>query len=305
MATVRQDPIIDTRGEKTSRDRLFFATGVLLSADDLAAEQTYHRGRLARALAYLHGSGTVAGLKVTYRPEIPAAPPDEPGQAEQIVVQPGMAVDRLGRIIEIPRTVCIRLDKWYAEQEADALNLALHPDGVIADVFVEFVECERGKTPAFATGPFDALNGVVPSRVRDGYELRLVLRNRRDDAQPPPLPRTQWPDVSAIADPEERRRRVHEAIFDAWSPDDGSVNPGDPEPEAEYEIGQDLTAVFLARVFIGATPSASAGDPPARTPATMGTDPITGDPIPTNPQIDNDSRLFAYTTRLLARPYGL
>ena len=35
---------------------------------------------------------------------------------------------------------------------------------------------QRGKTPAFAVGPFDATDAVVPSRLRDEYELRLVPR---------------------------------------------------------------------------------------------------------------------------------
>lgn len=298
---------IDPIEKSPSPDRLYFATGILLSAEDMADEQTYHRGRLARALTYLHGCGTVAGLKVRYLPQIEASE-GNPGRAEQIIVNPGMAIDRLGRLIEVPRSACIRLDKWYAEQEADALNLALHGDpinGVIADVFLRFVPCERGKTPAFAAGPFDALNAVVPSRLRDGYELKLILRNRRSDDTPPPLPRANWPDLSDIADPEERRRRTHEAIFDAWPEEDGSINPGNPEPRVEYETGEDDTAVFLARIVIGATPAASVGDPPERTEVIMGTDPITGEEIPTNPSIDNDSRLFVYTTRLLARPHDL
>jgi hypothetical protein len=41
-------------------------------------------------------------------------------------------------------------------------------NGVIADVFLNFVVCERGKTPAFASGPFDALDAIAPSRLRDG-----------------------------------------------------------------------------------------------------------------------------------------
>jgi hypothetical protein len=44
-------------------DRPFYATGVLLDAEDFLDEQTYHRGRLARALAYLHGTGTIAGSR--------------------------------------------------------------------------------------------------------------------------------------------------------------------------------------------------------------------------------------------------
>ena len=34
-----------------------YATGMLLGADDFAAEQIYHRNRLARALAFASGAG--------------------------------------------------------------------------------------------------------------------------------------------------------------------------------------------------------------------------------------------------------
>src|SRR5207244_10116355 len=50
-----------------SPDRVFYAFGRMLSVQDFDDEQTYHRGRLARAMAYLEGSGTVAGLKVLYQ----------------------------------------------------------------------------------------------------------------------------------------------------------------------------------------------------------------------------------------------
>ena len=45
-------------------DRAYYETGVLLGPEDFLDEQTYHRARLARALAYLTGAGTLAGLKV-------------------------------------------------------------------------------------------------------------------------------------------------------------------------------------------------------------------------------------------------
>ena len=36
-------------------DRVFYATGAMLDATDFTDEQAYHRGRLARALAYCTG----------------------------------------------------------------------------------------------------------------------------------------------------------------------------------------------------------------------------------------------------------
>src|SRR5512138_901827 len=104
----RQDPLGYEASWRELLERPFYATGMLLTAEDFEAEQNYHRSRLARALAELHGYGTAAGLEVQYRQD----PPKEPGDApiEQIIVQPGLAVDRLGRVIEVPGAACLRLD---------------------------------------------------------------------------------------------------------------------------------------------------------------------------------------------------
>jgi len=119
--STRADPL---QGAQT-RDRVAYAMGVLLDADAFGAEQTYHRGRLARALAYLHGSGTVAGLRVEWQGAI-APGAGNPGREERLVVHPGMAVDRLGRMIEVPRDACIRLQNWYLNQSDSDLIQGLH-----------------------------------------------------------------------------------------------------------------------------------------------------------------------------------
>jgi hypothetical protein len=137
----------------------------------------------------LHGGGTVAGLRVEWVKQLePGKMPSFPrGRAEEIVVAPGIAVDRLGRVIEVPASACIRLARWYEQQPAAELFKAFHPakqgdpaNVVVVDVFIRFYSCERGKTPAFATGPFDALDAVQPSRMREFYKLELVAREHDD-----------------------------------------------------------------------------------------------------------------------------
>ncbi len=284
--SAQHDPLI----AEYSRDRVAYATGVLLDAADFTDEQNYHRARLARALALLHGSGTIAGLRVDYLPEAE-------GQTEQIVVNPGLAIDRRGRLVEVPHRACIRLAPWYNAQDPDQLVQALHPrvppladdpyNGVVVDVFLRFLVCERGKTPAFAAGAFEALDAVAPARLRDGYELRLMLRPE----DRPPLPQNHWPDIAAIADPAAQHTAVQDAIFNAW-PEFQPEPDHNPEPLLEYMAGQDQSAVFLARIEIPATASA-AGPRPERAGALQ-------------PQhLHNDFRLFVYRTRLIAKGDGL
>ena len=106
-------------------DRVNYATGVLLDAADFRAEQDYHRSRLARALAYAMGHGTLAGLEVVHEPEQPADSTN-PARSERLLVAPGLAIDRLGRLIEIVKPRCLRLGEWYAAQSPQLLRQAWH-----------------------------------------------------------------------------------------------------------------------------------------------------------------------------------
>lgn len=270
---LRADPLADPG---LPPDRVHYATGTLLGAEDFVAEQSYHRGRLGRALGSLYGHGTIAGLRVTLLPATPPTP-TAPGTREQLVVEPGLALDRLGRLIELPRAVCIDLNRWLDALPADARTGALHPKdtadtltGLVVDVFARFVQCARGKTPAQAAGPFDALDYAVPSRLRDGCEITLVPRAETL----PRLPQNAWPDLSGIADPVAREAAFRDAALDAW-PEMPLDTNGERalSPLAEHVLGQDTAALWLARLQIPA-----AGDPPVR---------IAGDLA-----IDNASRAF-------------
>lgn len=272
--STRPDPLLSTA---LRPDRLHFATGALLDREDFLAEQSYHRGRLARALLHLHGSGTVAGLRVRV---------EGTGDEERVSVGEGVAIDRAGRLVEVPRTACLRVGRWLAHvATADAARVGaarVHPgaaespvvgqapgdddpqaeprsadDGgapewegwsggyLVADLFLRFAACERGKTPAFATGPFDALDAVSPSRVRDGYELELIPRIHPDLLPDP------WAERSA-GGAERRLRLAQRAAMDLRL--DPAARP------AEYPERLDPTAVLLARLFM---PVVSASGRPA------------------------------------------
>lgn len=294
----RPDPLAQAA---TPPDRLAFALGTLLDADDFFAEQTYHRGRLARALWYLHGNGTVAGLRVIWQP-----PPDAEHD-DELHVEPGLAIDRLGRLLEVPRRACLRLTRWFDAQSDTALiesfrtDFSITPDtvvragdgtitsieggsapvtvtGVVADVYLRFVVCERGKTPALATGPFDALDAVQPSRLRDGYALDLLPRRSALG-----LPDPRHPLVNET-DPAVRARRLRDAALGAWR-EDQWTSQGLP-PEAGQQAGQDPASLFLARLVIPATRTGTAR--PVRTAAA-------------EVHVDNQTRAFACATDALAR----
>ena len=224
-------------------ERVNYATGVLLAAEDFRDEQTYHRARLARVLSALAGFGTLAGLRVI--------PPEESDTELELHVAPGIAIDRFGRPVEIAEPYCIRIARWFAGQSTAALRAAVHraprvtvPVAVVADVFLAALSCARAKTPAFATGPFDALDAVVPARLAEAAQLELVLR-AEGGPDPIPSPQNFWPAPDAA--PEARLA----AVLDAWETGTAATSAdGSLDPLTEHVPGHNTSAVLLARVTV-------------------------------------------------------
>ena len=231
-ATQTKDPLVERLTAEEGPDRTFYALGTLLDAQDFQDEQTYHRGRLARALACLFGAGTAAGLKIGFKggKRVPLPQTD----LDEIFVEPGLAIDSFGRQIELPRRACIRLQRWldyHRDPERVAvLRGAVHEGKAIAWLFVRFLPCERGKTPVIAAGPFDATNAVASSRVRDGYELRLFLEGASDlplfrRAEGKPLEPASRDALGAPGP--ARLRALQDQILDGWGrPLDHKDEPG-------------------------------------------------------------------------------
>lgn len=246
--STRKDPLMTERDP----DRLFYALGALLDKDDFTREQTYHRGRLSRGLAYLHGTGTVAGLDVSI---------EDRDSEDVLMVSAGMALDRLGRIVEVPRAACLRVARWFDGLLADPLgsdSLANSfrtgsggdPDGVIVDVFVKFMVCERGKQPAFASGNFEALDAIAPSSLRDSYQLELVVREEASL----PLPDSGYPDLAGLSAQQVREAIVQYKLRDAWKESTAWTGPGRVlQKMPEHSPRQDGTEVLLARLIVPAT----------------------------------------------------
>lgn len=308
MNRLSRAPQADPLYALPAAERPHYATGMLLDAGDFSAEQTYHRGRLARALSFLSGGGTLAGLRVSHS----AATAGPNGRPEEIRVEPGLAIDRLGRMIEVPRPACLRLQVWLDAEAAadggDRIRQAAYTDlgrflsaralaevgtdgrppipgrGIIADVFLRFIACAHGLTPSFAVGPFEALDAVATSRVRDAYDLVPVLRSGLDDDYDG-LP-VAGPDLAGIADGTARRAALQDAILQDYPVSGLSSRPGEIDPLPEHPHGIDPTAVFLARVVI----PAGGADPPVRAAGV--------------PPIDNWSRRFVPSTHLLSRWIG-
>jgi hypothetical protein len=248
-----------------SPDRPWYATGVLLDAEDFQAEQLYHRARLAEAVRGLGGCGTLAGLKVEWR-DARAAQGDSPAREEEILVQPGLAVDRFGRLIAVSQPTCLRLNPWLARlKNTETLLRDLSVDGgtiqeIVADVFLRFLALPRGYTPAQAAGPFDATDAVQPSRVRDSH---LLLLQPRPNSMPLLgwLPEDPWAEVRTPPSPANRWAELQRLILEGGPSGAERWSGGTAPPRSEHEGGVDPRMVFLARLRIPVSP---AGAPPLR-----------------------------------------
>ena len=265
------DPLV----QPSRAERVNYATGVLLQAEDFRDEQTYHRRRLALALRHLAGFGTLAGLAVR-------APKAEDNDLE-LRVEPGVALDRYGRLIEVAEPWCLHLARWFVAQETAALVAALHPKprtpfdlAVVADVFLSARDCGRGMTPSFAQGPFDALDALVPARLAEEPSFELVLR-AEGGTDPIPAPRNAWPAPSAS------REAKLAAVLGSWDTGlSGDLDEG-LDPLGEHAAGHELSAVLLARIAIPVTRPA---DAPNSTPPTLD--------LTRRPRVDNGLRPFVY-----------
>lgn len=274
--------------------RVYYSTGRMLAVDDFQADQAYHRGRLARALMQLYGTGTVAGLLV-----------QTDGNTDvtelELQVTPGFAIDRVGRIIEVPQLVCIVLDTWLNQLMAAwhaqlsnpvsgqaALpdpNTAIH-DGkhLMCDVFATFACCTVGATPNFASDDdYDATDAFSANRWLDSFAMQLVLRT---DANPL-TPADPWKSSGTITAPGADLTAPAAAALQNLIL---AATAGSGAAAVEYPTGLDTSSVFLARILIAAT-AGTAGQPP------------TWDL--TQISIDNNSRLFVYPSSLLGRLGGL
>lgn len=310
MATGKDDLFLQTLSTDqyaTSSDRLHYATGEMLGADDFQAEQLYHRRQLAMALRFLCGSGTLAGLKVVVVPGDKDSTDPTKLTEVQLVVKPGLAIDRVGRMVEVAVPVSLRLKRWFsfitspektgAAHAADRLAAAYDNASktVAADVFLSFHPCERGWTPVFASGPFDALDASQPSRVRDAYELKLVLRQA--GASPTFDPWAAVPDNATKA-------QVQEAILVAWD----NLLPPANEPGDFHEVPAELkdpTAIRLARLNV---PVASVGIPTKAEDLdwTATSWNWQSPPVENNTQnVDNTARNFIVPPTLLRRLHNL
>lgn len=129
-------------GEPLRRPHYF--DGRLLTAEDLSAEQNYHRNKLRQHNLHCHGSGVVTGLEVSTTNE---------KSGSTLVIEPGMAIDPVGNEVHL----CTRA------------NISLPDSPAAIQVGIRLAERFTGSIPA---GSPDAPK-MMPAQVEEGSEIVL------------------------------------------------------------------------------------------------------------------------------------
>lgn len=225
----------------------------LSDAEAFRAEQAYHRARVAKVVNHLHGSGTVAGLNVSHDPD-----------AGHLVVAPGLAIDRVGRMVELSEAATVDLAGWLARS-----GQPTNGSQVCVDVHVRF-DTQRDCSPSGESSVLEEVE--VTGRLLESAQILLTARGDSPDSLPP----QRWWVIGPDEDGAAWQRRVQDHLLNQdW------LN-GEPGPDAASEGVADPTAVFLARVTIDTSVAEGLSTSGSRT-----------------VRVDNHSRSFVYPNAVL------
>lgn len=256
--------------------------GMLLGLEAVRDEQAYHRRRHTRHAYWLHGSGTVAGLKVGLRSDDPAGDPDLDLQV-RIVVGPGIGIDGLGRELSVAEPYGIDLRGWLTVRRADAERwAALVRDAydpadhtLHLDVTMRYRDVASGLQPVLAEAVNAGTDPVQPARMADAVLFELlpsgragVRAGRHLNAAHRLVP--EWTEVearfpaherdavNAASGAAQRRLQLAARLLHALDDDNQALATRGTATIPSDELARTL----LARLVIQLVPPAAPGEPP-------------------------------------------
>lgn len=147
-----------------SRPRFF--DGRLLTAQDLQAEQAYHREKARFRNLHLHGTGVISGLEIQIGRD-----------RTSITITPGYAIDGYGRDICVP----------------DNLSIAVPPESKGLSVWIRYIETASAPVPG-SSSSITLENQAVNACIEEGFEIDFnSIPQRTGGHQPEPLPPSDQP----------------------------------------------------------------------------------------------------------------
>lgn len=154
--------------------RVAYEAGMMLGLEATRDEQAYHRRRLNRHQYWLHGFGTLAGMRVSMSPV--THPNDTDSLTVRLLVSPGIGIDGLGREVLIHEPYCINLGEWLAAQSEARLRDGYDDpaDTLWLKVCVRQKDCPVARQPVLARKLNLSTDAVQPSRTTDSVMLELI-----------------------------------------------------------------------------------------------------------------------------------
>lgn len=147
-----------------SRPRFF--DGRLVTAQDLQAEQIYHRRKAQFRNLHLHGIGIVSGLRLRIGED-----------RASMIVTPGYAIDAQGR------DICVPCD----------IPLPFPLEATRLFVWIRYAEAESAPVPGISSSIGDE-PPTVNSCLEEGFAIDFTsLPSRTSGHQPAPLPPSDQP----------------------------------------------------------------------------------------------------------------
>jgi DNA-binding beta-propeller fold protein YncE len=155
------------------RNRWF--DGKLLVPRDFEGEGEYLRGKQRLHNSFLHGVGTVCGLRVTQHPQAAC-------RSRWVVLEPGLAQDCCGHEIVVPEAVPIDLRSAIDEALADR-GLEELP----VDVYLRlcYVESDGEPVPALLDDCGCGDTALEHNRTREHYRLQVTFEAPEDEVSDP------------------------------------------------------------------------------------------------------------------------
>lgn len=148
--------------------RVNYLHGLILGVDEFRQEEFYLLEKNRQHNRALHGYGTVCGLAVSQSAE---------SAGTEIKVNPGMALNYCGQVIQVPTTQCAVIEEWLAANSAAIIERLGSPAAGPLSLYLMlcYRECETDLVPIPA-GPCQSLEEITAaSRLADNFSLRFSL----------------------------------------------------------------------------------------------------------------------------------
>jgi competence ComEA-like helix-hairpin-helix protein len=173
--------------------RNHYFTGKLLVERDFTDEQRYYMGKQRRHNQYLHGWGTVCGLKVKQHPN-PAC------RDQYVVVEEGTAVDCCGREILVPREEYFDFKSRFLSRWQDMKGKNAQPDDQPhrMQLCLRYVECPAEDVPALFDECGCDETACQPNRILESYDLDVLI-DRETEVEEPIGVRLDWRCTANVA----------------------------------------------------------------------------------------------------------